>query len=183
MTTGSASRRHTGIVPLLALLLAVALAGCGMGAQPEPTTPPSPTQDSGKPTAAGTDGTATVGGTSGINDTQSLVDALTRAGMVVNPTGPIEQPFLSVKGSTYEAGSGYMQVFEYADQSAADSDAAKISPDGSIAGFSVGWVASPHFYKVGRLIVIYLGDDATDLGTLQTTLGDPFASGKAPLRP
>ena len=103
--------------------------------------------------------------------------------MTVNPTGPIEQPFLAVKGTGYEAGNSFMQVFEYADQAAADADASKISADGTIEGYSINWVASPHFYKIGRLIVIYLGDDAADLGTLKTTLGDPFATAQAPLRP
>ena len=175
ITPGSGSRRYLLIAPALTLMLAFVLAGCGAGTQPEPTTPPSPTQDTGAAPA-----TATVaGGTGAIDSAQALVDALGQAGLTVNDTGPIDQPFLSVKGGSYEAGSGYLQVFEYADQAAAEADAAKIKPDGSIEGHSVSWVATPHFYRMGRLIVVYLGDDTADLGALQTLLGDPFATGQA----
>jgi hypothetical protein len=171
----STFRRYlgSGIVPGLALLLSISilLAGCGAGAQPEPTQAP------GSPTAT------VAGGTGGIDSAQSLVDALTKAGVSVNSTGPIEQPFFSEKGTSYEAGKGYLQIFEYTDQAAAGVDAAKINSDGAIEGFSPTWVAPPHFYQVGRLIVIYLGDDSTDLGALQTLLGDPFATGQAPRLP
>ena len=183
LTPGSSSRRYLGIVPALALVLAFVLAGCNVATQPEPTptAPPAPTEDIVVPTATVAGGTSAptatlAGGTGGIDSTQALIDALTKAGMTVTPTGPIEQPFLSVKGTSYEAGNGYLQVFEYPDQAAADADAAKISPDGSIEGYSVNWVASPHFYKVGRLIVIYLGDDPADLAILKSTLGEPFAT-------
>jgi hypothetical protein len=174
----------SGILPGLALLLSISLvlAGCGAGTQPEPTptAPPSPTEATGVPTATVAGST---GGTGGIDSAQSLVDALTKAGMTINSTGPIEQPFFSEKGTSYEAGKGFLQVFEYADQAAADSDAAKVKPDGTIEAYSINWVASPHFYKMGRLIVIYLGDDTTDLGTLKTVLGDPFATAQAPRLP
>jgi hypothetical protein len=67
-------------------------------------------------------------------------------------------------------------VFEYSDAAAAEADAAKIAPDGTIEAYSVNWVASPHFYRMGRLIAIYLGDDPADLTAMQSVLGDPFAS-------
>jgi hypothetical protein len=178
----SGSRRFlgSGIVLWLTLLLPLVLAGCGAGTQPEPTSPPSSTQVPGSPTATAAGGT---GGTGGIDNAQSLVDALTKAGITVNDTGPIEQPFFSEKGTSYEAGKGYLQIFEYTDQAAAAADAAKVKADGTIEGYSPTWVAPPHFYQVGRLIVIYLGDDAADLTALQGLLGDPFATGQAPRLP
>lgn len=179
VTPGLHLRRYYGAAApaALALLLAFALAGCGQRNQPEPTSPPAVTQGTDNPTAT------TAGGITAIDSTQALLDALGKAGIAINPTGPIDQPFFSVKGSSYEAGKGYLQIFEYADQAAAESDAAKVKPDGSIDGFSPSWVASPHFYRLGRLIVIYLGDEASDLAGLKSVLGDPVASVQIPVRP
>ena len=178
VTPGLHLRRYYGaaVPAAFTLLLALALAGCSLGTQPVPTSPPAVTQ--------GPDNsTATTAGPAGIDSAQALLDALGKAGIAINSTGPIDQPFFSVKGSSYEAGKGYLQIFEYADQAAAESDAAKIKPDGSIDGFSPSWVASPHFYRLGRLIVIYLGDEARDLSGLKSVLGDPFASVQIPVRP
>ena len=39
----------------------------------------------------------------------------------------------------------------------------------------VNWVATPHFYKTGKLIVLYVGDNMTVISTLETVLGPQFA--------
>jgi hypothetical protein len=36
-------------------------------------------------------------------------------------------------------------------------------------------VAPPHFYRQGRLLVLYLGEDTQTLGRLACLLGPPFA--------
>jgi hypothetical protein len=104
-----------------------------------------------------------------------LVAALKAAGLTLDPAGPVQQPFLTGSGTAFNRGA--VQIFEYADAAAAGQDAAKIKPDGSVAGTNVGWLAQPHFYRSGRLLLIYLGADAPTLNTLSVVLGAPFATG------
>jgi hypothetical protein len=37
------------------------------------------------------------------------------------------------------------------------------------------WVGAPHFYKQGRLLVLYVGDNAKAKKTLDAVLGQQFA--------
>jgi len=41
----------------------------------------------------------------------------------------------------------------------------------------VTWISTPHFYKSGRIIAIYVGTDNSFTSTLRGILGDPFAKG------
>ena len=41
----------------------------------------------------------------------------------------------------------------------------------------VEWVATPHFYSAGTLLVLYVGDERRTLDALQRLLGPPFAGG------
>jgi hypothetical protein len=39
----------------------------------------------------------------------------------------------------------------------------------------VTWVAAPHFYQAGRILVLYVGDDPAILELLEGALGPQFA--------
>jgi hypothetical protein len=57
-----------------------------------------------------------------------------------------------------------------------EADAAQVAPDGGSIGTSmVTWVATPHFYKTGRILVLYVGDDQAILDLLEGALGPQFA--------
>jgi len=148
-------------------------------------TPPPDTGATSLPAAGTTPETApkatpatTPGATGGmVTDKAGLISALQAAGITVTSAGKVEQPFLSVSGEAFQAGSEAIQVFEYANESAASADASKIQPDGTIAGSSVGWMAQPHFYHAGRLLVIYVGTDQRVLAALDSAMGQAFATG------
>ncbi len=137
----------------LALVLAiVGLAGC-TSKQPPPPTHGGP-----------------------VKDYISLVDSLRATGATVEPAGEMTQPFFSVNGSIIVVNGGDVQVFEYADAIAAEVEAALVSPDGSSVGTTmVRWVAPPHFYRVEKLIVLYVGDSETVTDVLESVLGQQFA--------
>lgn len=69
-----------------------------------------------------------------------------------------------------------VQVFQYPHAAAADAQAALVSPDGSAVGTSkILWVGPPHFFKQGKLLVLYVGDNGKVLKALEAALGRPFA--------
>ena len=111
-------------------------------------------------------------------DYDTLVASLRAAGLTVRPAQEISQPFLSVKGRVIGVNGGEVQVFEYQDADAAAAEAARVSPDGrSVAETWINWVATPHFYGSGKLVVLYLGDDSTVIDGLKAALGTQFAGG------
>lgn len=111
-------------------------------------------------------------------DYDTLVANLRAVGLTLRPTQEISQPFLSVKGRVIGVNGSDVQVFEYQDANAATAEAARVSPDGRSVGETwINWVAKPHFYGSGKLIVLYLGDDSTVIGGLEAALGAQFAGG------
>lgn len=126
------------------------------------------------PAACGQPPTTSHGGP--IQDYVSLVDHLRAAGATVTPTGDISQPFFSVKGQLITVNGEQVQVYEYADTDTANAEAARISPDGgSVGNTQIDWIAPPHFFKAGEVIVLYVGTADTALQPLGAVLGSQFA--------
>ena len=120
--------------------------------------------------------------TMGMNE---LIVQLKAAGATVVPGANLNQPFIAVEGHTLTVNNEQIQVYEYASASAADGQAATISPDGSSFTISssgvptgatqVDWIKPPHLYKAGRIIVIYIGTTESLLHLLEGVLGKQFA--------
>jgi len=69
-----------------------------------------------------------------------------------------------------------VQVFAYSSAQTAERESKRVGGQGSSAGTIMPmWVAAPHFYKSGRLIVLYVGEDASAVKALETALGPQFA--------
>jgi hypothetical protein len=109
------------------------------------------------------------GGT--VRDYASFVDALRAQGAVVQPADQVHQPFIAVPGRLLEVNGEDVQVFEFADAAAASAAAAQLPP----RTVSISWIAPPHFYLKERIIVIYVGNNASVLALLSSLLGPPFA--------
>jgi hypothetical protein len=59
---------------------------------------------------------------------------------------------------------------------AMEAEASQVAPDdGSIGTSMVTWIDSPHFYKTGHIIVLYVGNDAATLELLEQVIGPQFA--------
>ena len=122
-------------------------------------------------------------GPSPLTSTDALVTALLQQGATARRGDilPNALPCFSVSGRVVFMNTGSVNAFEYPSAVAAESDAAKISPDGS--GVSGGgcaalitWVGPPHFYRRDQLIVVYAGSADDILRPLEAVLGKPFAS-------
>lgn len=109
-------------------------------------------------------------------DAQGLADSLASFGATVGQEGQIDQPFFSVPGQVITVNGESVQVFEYADAAQADDEASQVAPDGSSIGTTMAtWIGPPHFYRAGRLIVLYVGEDQPIMELLETVLGSQFA--------
>ncbi len=112
----------------------------------------------------------------------ALVSALRSAGLNVVFAGKVDEPFLHVRGEGYiinKKARDTILVFEYPSGAVAARDAAKIGPDGSVRTMMIDWIAQPHFYRAGRVIIIYPGTNVRLLAALQRAVGKPFAVGPA----
>jgi hypothetical protein len=111
-----------------------------------------------------------------VEDYVSLVDALRAAGATVEPSDTVEQAFFSVTGQIIKVNGADVQVFEYESAEAMETDVSQVAHDGGSIGTSmVTWMAAPHFFKTGRVLVLYVGDDAAVLDLLKSVLGEQFA--------
>ena len=117
-----------------------------------------------------------------------FVSQLRSHGLVAEIGGEVDQPFLHVnRGQSVHVQSARvqpadLQVYPYPTVASAAADARRFRPDGSIEEVLPGglirrvipeWIAPPHVYQQGQLLVIYVGADSTLLATLAGILGSP----------
>jgi len=115
-------------------------------------------------------------GRSAVADHGALIGALRAAGAKVVQEQMLRQPFFDVEARILEVDGEGVQVFEYGDAATTAAQAARVSSDGSQIGTSKPlWVGPPHFYRKGRLLVLYVGEDTRTLERLACLLGPPFA--------
>lgn len=109
-------------------------------------------------------------------DRAAFVAELEKTGHVVESKGPVVQPFLSIQGQFVSIDGNDVQTFEYANETAVKAAAAKISSDGSTVGDTrIGWVEPPHFFRKGKLLVLYVGADRKVRESLESVLGPQIA--------
>ena len=156
------------------LMVMTLIVGAGIGGCSSAT--PTPTLVSASPSEAPAPGTASHGNP--IGGHVEFVDALRAAGASVEPVEPITQPFFTPEGYILKVNGADVQDFEYESEEAMESEASQVAPDGGSIGTSmVSWMDTPHFYKAGRIIVLYVGNDAAVLDLLEQVLGPQFAGG------
>lgn len=128
--------------------------------------------------AAESSGETTVSHGNAVVDQVSLIDALRTAGATVALGDSVEQPFFAVSGQILLVNRTEVQVFEYGTAEAMETDASLVASDGASVGTTmISWIAPPHFYKTGRIIVLYIGEETAVLDLLNQALGVQFAGG------
>ena len=111
-----------------------------------------------------------------VGDFASLTDALRSAGAAIETGKQIEQPFFTVPGRIIKVNGADVQVFEYETPEAMGLEASQVAEDGGSIGTNmVSWMESPHFYRAGRMIVLYVGEDQAVVDLLESVLGPQFA--------
>ncbi len=141
------------VVSIFLLILVSVISSCGTSATPGPSSAPVTIQDQA-----------------------SLINALQAVGATVETGDSITQEFFTPEGQTVKVNGADLQVFEYESAEAMEKEASQVAPDGGSIGTSmVTWMAPPHFYKAGRIIALYVGDDKPLLDLLNKVIGSQFA--------
>ncbi len=121
-----------------------------------------------------------------VMDYKLLVKKLQAAGTPVAYAGNVSQSFMNAQGQLITIHGEQVEVYEYATADDADKQASTISSDGSTfttkslfglntSATTVDWVKPPHFYKQGRLIVLYVGTNNAIMQLLSHVLSKQFA--------
>jgi hypothetical protein len=158
------------ILPVFLLILAFVVSGCAPSSSNTATTtsPAVPTESpaTGAPAPEPSE----------VQDKASLITSLQASGATVETGEPVSQPFFTPEATSLKVNGADVQVFEYESAEAMEEEASQVAPDGGSIGTSmVNWVDTPHFLKAGRIIVLYVGSDATILDLLEKALGPQFA--------
>lgn len=140
------------VIPILLAATVLTFAGCGSNATATPVEAPV------------------------IEDQASLIAGLQAAGAAVEVGDSVIQDFFTPEGTIVRVNGQDLQVFEYDTAEDMESEASLVAPDGGSIGTSmVMWVDAPHFYKIGRMIVLYVGSDQGTLDLLQQVVDPQFA--------
>jgi hypothetical protein len=108
----------------------------------------------------------------------------------VQETGTVSNLTFTGAGHGLTINGTPVAAFAYRTTVAAQLDASRISSDGATfrGGFgpfgghavTVDWIAPPHHYRRGRVIVTLIGNDGATTSLLTSVLGPQFAGGAAP---
>jgi hypothetical protein len=134
----------------------------------DPSTTPTVAADSSTP-AQGAGGTAVIPQTGGGNvgapdDLDELIRVLRTAGATVELGDEVTQDFLSVSGQIIRINGEEVQIFIYNSAELLETQASQIPDDGNAEN-------EPHFYKLGNMLVRYVGRDPGVRDLLEDVLG------------
>lgn len=125
------------------------------------------------------------GGQEGSAEEQALTQQLQASGATVVRTSDSAEWPLSGTEQSIKVNGELVEVYVYESPQEANADAAGISPDGRKVKEGVGRdqitikvsaANSPfHFYKKGRLIIVYNGSNSRVINLLQSVLGPQIA--------
>jgi hypothetical protein len=125
-------------------------------------------------------------GPKSVTDYSTLLRYLRDSGASIKEQGEVSWSFFhDVKGKIVTVNESNIEIYEYANAKAMEAEASCVSPegfgitkewgDGTGSAKTVGWIAPPHFYKAGRIIIFYCGDNESIINLLENALGTQFA--------
>ncbi|MSP12939.1 MAG: hypothetical protein EXR62_08275 [Chloroflexi bacterium] len=104
-----------------------------------------------------------------------------RKGVQVEPAAEVVQPFFTVKGRVVRLDGKEVQLFVFPSNAEASKDATKIFTQGAQTVHDLKLqYGIPHFYRKGRVIVLYIGEDERTMQILDGALGRQFLGGSGP---
>lgn len=106
---------------------------------------------------------------------RDLIREISRRHTWIRKGGKVTQPFFTVRGRILKVKGAEIQAYEYRSAKTARKEADAVHGSGTTVGTSsINWIAPPHFFRSGRLIALYVGDDRSVLELLESILGSQF---------
>jgi len=162
-------------IPALVLVVLL-LAACSQKVVfPEPTAvPPAPAPNLSPLEPGATAAPAPATGA----DFDALLTRLAASGVAVQSGGLTPGSLFNGAEHIVRVNDAEVQVFEYKDGAALSADTANVSADGGQLGAAiVDWAGTPHLYRRGTLLAVYVGTDPLIEYILAASLGPQFAGG------
>ena len=121
-----------------------------------------------------------------ITNYSSFLDYLRDSGASIRDEGETGRGlFYDAEYRIVEVDGISIQVYEFASVKDMEVNASGVSRygtqitkdwgDGMISSVFVNWIGTPHFYKAGQIIVIYVGNNYAIISLLQNGFGKQFA--------
>jgi hypothetical protein len=107
-----------------------------------------------------------------------VVAALRQQQLTMRFDGPFQYEFFGPKAGTYWNKSGEALLWQFRTRAKARRAGASIAPNGGTIGHvAVFWLGTPHWFRRGRVIALYLGSDTSTLRAFASVLGRQIAGG------
>lgn len=155
-------------VVIATILLGLALISAACGTQAVTSEPGQPTviPTVSEPESAGTAAIPQTGpGEAGIpDDLDEVLRVLRTAGATVNLADPVESDVLTVPGQIVHINSEEVEFYAYESAEQAEVEASLVADLGDPE-------AEPQFYKMGNMLVRYVGNDTLVRDLLEDVLG------------
>jgi len=112
-------------------------------------------------------------------DTETLLTEMNSFNTEYSVDKSAKRDLFSVAPTMIFLGTDKLSVYEYRNIKSMEKDAARISSDGyQIGNNKVSWALEPHFFKKGKILVQYCGDNKKTFDLLEKILGRQFAGRK-----
>ena len=183
MDVGARPPRLTTGALLVMVLVLTSLVACQASPAPSGGSPRASSSDTASPEAVSSPTEDTPDLTTPPDTDEAvlaLAGALEEAGADVNLTGEFSSDPIGGQGVAICVNGGQVNTYAFDSAEEADTVAARIDPEdpSNVGTAIVEWAGNPRFWKVERLLVLYLGDDAAVEAGLTSVLGSPFARGE-----
>lgn len=106
--------------------------------------------------------------------TFGVYNAMKAMGIPVEVGTATSRPFFDVKGRALVVNGAEVELYEFDSKGEADEAAAKIAPDGSVAG-EPAWSGPVQWYRTELVIALYPGGDTAVTSAITTAMGPMFA--------
>lgn len=109
---------------------------------------------------------------------KEFIERLEKAGTKIKAITKGSNTFLKGEATAININEEFINVYEYKNSNQMEADLKTISGDGSIVGNAIiEWLYTPHIYKSGDIIVLYVGENSEIKDIIQKLVGNQFAGG------